>query len=98
MLSPEDVEKVRLVLHSGGWNDVMRPALLRRGAEAMKALVMSRTERADRYAKSDFNADDDVLRAIVRDVEWMSSAWLNEILVADHNRRLDELQNTPAEQ
>lgn len=98
MLNPEDVEKVRLVIHSAGWNDVIRPALLRRGAEAVKALVMSRTERAERYAKSDLNTDDDVLRAIVRDVEWMASVWLNEIAVADHNRRLDELQSQTAEQ
>lgn len=97
MLSLDDVEKVRLVVHSSGWNDVMRPALLRRAGEAMKALVMSRSERAERYAKSAFNAEDDVLRAIINDVEWFTTAWVNELLVADHNRRLEELQTPPSQ-
>ena len=90
-LNQEQVQKVRLVLASTGWNDVMRPALENRGRQALKALTLSRTERAGAYKGTDFDTDDDVLRAIIRDCEWMAVVWTNEIAVSEHNRRLDEL-------
>lgn len=90
-LSNEQVDKVRTVLLSAGWNDVILPAIRQRGQQAVKALVMSRSERATTFKGSDFDSEDDVLRAIIRDTEWMTVVWQNELLVAEHNRRLDEL-------
>lgn len=90
-LSAENVDKVRQVLLSSGWNDVILPAIRQRGQQAVKALVMGRAERTTMFKGSDFDTEDDVLRAIIRDTEWMSVVWQNEILVAEHNRRLDEL-------
>lgn len=97
-LSDEDVQKVRLVLASSGWNEVMKPLLELRGRRALKALTLTRSERATTYKGQDFDTDDDVLRAIIRDVEWMISVWQNELMVSDHNRRIDELgrQNSNA--
>jgi hypothetical protein len=90
-LSNDDVQKVRVVLSTSGWNDVMRPALENRGRRAVKALTLSRTERATAFKGTDFDTEDDVLRAIIRDCEWMITVWTNELLVAEHNRQLEEL-------
>lgn len=57
----------------------------------MKALVMSRAERAAHFKGTDFEADDDVLRAIIRDCEWMVYAWVNELATNEANRRNEEL-------
>lgn len=90
-LTQEQASKVKQVVTSSGWNDVILPAIRQRGQQAVKALVMGRSERAASFKGSDFDAEDDVLRAIIRDTEWMTVVWQNEILVAEHNRRLDEL-------
>jgi len=90
-LNSEQVDKVRIVTASSGWNDVMKPAIENRGRQAIKALTLARTERATKMRGTDFDTDDDVLRAIIRDCEWMIVCWNNEIAVADNERRLDEL-------
>lgn len=91
MLNDEQVQKVRQTLSTSGWNDVMRPALENRAREAMKALTHSRTERAGSYKGTHFDTDDDILRAIIRDCEWMVVCWQNEVQVAEYNRQRDEL-------
>lgn len=68
----------------------MRPALQRRMGEAMKALTLSRSERTEGFKGTDFDTEDDVLRAIIRDCNWMVVCWQNEIQVAEYNQRLDE--------
>lgn len=60
----------------------------------MKALVLTRSERSHEFKGSDFDTEDDVLRAIIRDCEWMVVVWNNELKVAEHNRRADELERT----
>jgi hypothetical protein len=91
MLTEDEVQKVRLVMASLGWNDVIRPAIENRGRQAVKALVLSRSERANQFKGTDFDTDDDVLRALIRDCTWMVAVWTNELAAAEHNRRLDEL-------
>jgi len=91
LLNDEQIEKVRLVLMTAGWNEVMRPALLERGRHAMKALALTPNERDKEYKGSDYNSDDDVLRAMIRDCEWMVVVWENEINVFNLNRRREEL-------
>ena len=90
-LNEEQIQKVRLVLASSGWNDVMRPAIENRGRQAVKALCLAPTERAAAFKGSDFDTEDHVLRAIIRDSEWMLVCWDNELKVFEYNRRLDEL-------
>lgn len=92
MLEPEQVQKVRLVLATSGWNDVMRPALENRGRTALRALALSRTERARSFPGTDFDTEDDILRAMIRDCEWMTFSWINEVVVHDANRARDELE------
>lgn len=96
-LNETQVQKVRQVLASSGWNEVMKPALIKRGQQAVKALCLSRTERTSQFKGGDFDTDDEILRAIIRDCEWMVVVWENEVSVAEYNRRRDELdrQNSP---
>lgn len=90
-LSDADVQKIRLVLASSGWNDVMQPAIERRGRQAVKALTLTRAERGEEFKGTDFDTDDDVLRAVIRDCNWMIVVWPNEVAVSDANRARDEL-------
>lgn len=97
-LTEEQVQKVRLVLSTAGWNDVMRPALENRGRQALKSLTLARSERAGHFKGTDFDTEDDVLRAIIRDCEWMVACWSNEIRVAEYNRNLEELERRESNQ
>ena len=90
-LNEEQIQKIRHTLSTSGWYEVMKPALENRGRNAVKALTQSRSERAVEYKGTDFDTDDDVLRAVIRDCTWMVGCWNNEIAVAEHNRTLDEL-------
>lgn len=98
MLEPAEIEKVRLVLASSGWNDVIKPRLMARGRTSLKALALTRSERAIEYKQTDFDVEDDMLRAMIREAEWMAVSWDNEVSVANANRLRDELDagNTTA--
>lgn len=91
-LNEEQIQKVRATLQTSGWNDVMRPAIENRGRLALRALALSRSERAKEFGGTDQDTDDDILRAMIRDATWMTSVWTNEIAVFEHNRKLDELE------
>lgn len=92
MLDEASIQKVRLVLASDGWNHVIKPLVARRGQQAINALKMTRSERAGSNLKgSDYDTDDDVLRAMIRECEWMLVVWDNEVAVYEANRRRDEL-------
>lgn len=93
MIDQEQADKVRVVLASAGWNDVIRPAIEKRAQEAMKSLRLSVEERMESLPKGNtFRKSDDALREMIADCEWLASAFLNELAVHDFNRRLDELE------
>lgn len=89
-LSDTEVQQVRLTLVSSGWTDVMKPRILMRAQNALKALVLDPTERGA-FKGTDFDTSDAVLRAMIRDAEWMAVCWDNEVQIADRNRQRDEL-------
>ena len=91
MLTDEQAQQVRLVLASEGWNSVIRPTLEARGREAVKALVLNRSERAEKHRGTDLDAEDGELRAIVRACNWMLEYWVVHLNAHEHNRRRDEL-------
>jgi hypothetical protein len=99
-LSEDDAQKLRQTMMTSGWNEIILPTLERRGQQALKALVLSRPERAAAYKSTDFDTDDDVLRAIIKDCAWMAKIWVAETSAAEHNRQVDELDrqysNAPA--
>lgn len=85
MFSPEEIDKVRLLLSTSGWNDVMRPRIENRLKGFIKLLVLHPSERAEEHR------DDSALRVRIQELEWMLVSWQNEITVADANRMGDEL-------
>jgi len=87
-LNEEQVGKVRLLLQSSGWNDVMKPAIATRANAAIKALILTPAERTGEYKEM----DDAAIRAQIREAEWLLAVFVNEVSVFDHNRRVDELQ------
>ena len=89
-LSGEQVEKVRLTLQTSGWNDVMQPLYAARSREAIKALCLTPGERAGPFK----DLDDNALRGIIRECEWMLNVWANEIKVFEHNQRIDEMERS----
>lgn len=91
MIDDKQAHELRLTLFSSGWTQVMQPALRNRGMQATKALVLSRTERTAVFKGTDFDTEDDVLRAYIRDCEYLLVAFQNELTVWEHNRQGDEL-------
>ena len=87
-LNEEQISKVRLLLQSGGWSEVVKPAVAKRANAAIKALILTPAERSGEFK----DMDDSAIRAQIREAEWMLTAFDNEIAVFDHNRRMDELQ------
>lgn len=87
-LNEDQINKIRLLVASSGWNDVMKPAIAKRAHEALKALVLSPAERRGEYQ----GVQDEDIRARIRECEWMLVVWSNELTAYDQNRRLDELE------
>jgi hypothetical protein len=86
-LNEEQVGKIRQMLASSAWNDVVKPVLAQRGNQALRALTLFPSERTGDLQ----GLTDDQLRVQVKEVEWMLSCWSNEIAVFEHNRRIEEL-------
>lgn len=86
-LDAESIQKVKHVLASQGWNDVMRPLYGQRARRALDCLAAFASERHDPEFK-DFS--DDQLRAVVKECHWMLAVWENEVRVHDANRRMEE--------
>ena len=88
-LPDESIQKLRLLLFSSGWKDVMEPVLAKRAHEAIKALVIAPAERKGEMS----GVDDATLRARIQEDEWMLTVWRNEINLADmEKRQLNELE------
>lgn len=87
-LNDDQLDLVRQTLATRGWNEVMQPFYLNRGRQALKLLALYPAERAGELK----DLEDDQLRAVVRECEWMTNVWRNELQVAEHNRRLEEAE------
>lgn len=94
-LNDQECDAVRVTMATQGWQQVMRPRYLMRGHNALKMLALFPAERTGEFAK----LSDDELRSVIRECEWMTNVWDNELAANAHNRRLDELDgvNPPGE-
>ena len=91
MISDAEAQKLRVVILSSGWREIMMPSILYHGKAALKALCMNAEERKEKGG--DFrNKNDDQLRQIIEDSERIATFWDNELNVYDLNRRSDEHQ------
>lgn len=87
-LNEEQIGKIRGLLQSSAWNDVVKPVIAIRANTAIKALILTPAERTGEFK----DMEDSAIRAQIREAEWLLAVFVNEVAVFDHNRRVDELQ------
>ena len=85
MLTNDEVDKVRLTLSTAGWNEIMRPRIENKVRSYIKLLILHPSERQEK------DRDDAALRVRIEELEWLLTAFQNEITVNLHNRQGDEL-------
>lgn len=94
-LEPEDVDKLKLLLASSGWREVMKPSLRKYAADQIKALRLNPAERIEAGGQFKNNTDAE-LRAGIATVEWWIAAFENKVKVDQMNRARDELERANA--
>lgn len=85
MLNNEEADWVRLTLQSSGWQRVMMPRIAQRGKEALRLLVLFPGERPQGAI------DDNKLRAVISEAEWLLTSFENEVKMNLEERRREEL-------
>jgi hypothetical protein len=82
-LNSDDIEKLRNLLRSSAWNEVMKPALqARREVMANQLIYPAR--------RSEGGANDDELRGRIAEDDWVLTRFEQAVGEFDHNRQLDE--------
>lgn len=95
MLNEEQIGKVRLMLATSGWRDVLKPAVQERTNNLIKSAMIP-GKRTGLYEDM---PELEVIRHIqgrVTELEWMMVALENEVKVYDSNKRLEELERQEA--
>lgn len=93
MLNDAQIERVKAVIGMDGWREIMQPIYGQRGQAALKALVMSQSQRSGEYE----GESDDVIRGRIKEIEWTLVAWNHQIVNHEINRRQDEARENGAE-
>ena len=88
-LTEDQAQKLRVGLMGAAWREIMQPATQSRANNAIKALCLSVGERKTHGGEFK-DANDDELRATIRECEWHLSVWSNELKVFDFNRAQTE--------
>lgn len=84
-LDAEDIEKLRYLLRSAAWQEVVRPVLLARKAILMQTLLLDREERADK-------SDDQKVKGRIQEIDWIVTRFEQAVDEFDHNSAVDERQ------
>src|SRR5262245_9442234 len=93
MLSPEQMEKLRLTMQTGGWREIVMLACANRANLMIKTLVLSPSER-----RGEFSGDsDEVIRGRIKEQEWFLTIWDANLKADNINRVADELDRQAAE-
>ncbi len=87
-LNEDQINKIKSLLATSGWNDVVEPLLRGRILQANDALVQEEAQRTGEYK----TLGDNALRARIREGTWLLLFLKNEVATYDSNQRLDELQ------
>ena len=91
MLNDDQIQKVRGMMQSSGWNEVLKPLVLVRGRELSKTALVMPGQRSEPYKSMDDRDAMNHIRGRIEEIEWLMSFFENEINVYDYNRRRDEL-------
>jgi hypothetical protein len=94
-LTSDQVEKLRGLLQSSGWREVVRPAVEQRAKAASSLFRLLPSERPESYRGLDDSTVLNLLRGRLEELEWLMTAFNNEVTVHDINLRADELRREP---
>ena len=90
-LNDEQVEKLRSVMSTVGWREIVVPVAENRIREISKLLMLFPSERPEPYKSLPEHLADHILRSEAKGVEWLIFSLRNEVAAYDFNRRRDEL-------
>ena len=83
-LNDDDIAKLRMILSSSAWNDVMKPAMAGRIQVLVAMLVLPLEERGDKPMT------DDSIRGGIREIQWCMNKFEQVVQQYDHNQRIDQ--------
>ena len=83
-LEEQDVEKLRQLLRSSAWNDVMKAAILGQVHTYRLMLELEPSERGDKPMS------DETLRGVIKGLKWVLTRFEQEVQVYDSNRLREE--------
>lgn len=86
-LSYEKVQHLKVMTHHTGWSEILEPYLRARGNELIRLLLMPPSERPEPYR----SLEENIVRGEIRGIEGVLRWVQNQIVAADHNQKLDEL-------
>lgn len=82
-IEPEDIEKLKHLLMSSGWNDVVKPAILGRKLQAIQELLVEPEARTTK-------ATDSGIREGVKQLDWVMNRFDQVVKEYDLNQLNDE--------
>ena len=81
-VTSDDIEKLRNLLRSSAWNDVVLPALEGRKLVKMAQLVLDPDERKGQK--------DETIRGGIQELQWVMTRFEQVVREFDHNQRIDD--------
>ena len=90
MLSAEQIEKLRPMLQTSGWREVVVPLLEARKKRMQEIAFLLPSERPEPYRGLDDQVATSLMRGEVKCCEWLMHAFTNEVMVRDLNEQRDQ--------
>lgn len=91
MLAADQIEKLKMVMYSVGWKEVMKPVIEGRHKTVKDLSFLLPSERPAPYKDLDDHTATAVLRGEAKALEWVLNAFQNEVAVYDFESRREEL-------
>lgn len=88
-LDEAEIEKLRYLIRSAGWSEIVRPVLLARKNILLQALVLDENERAEKVS-------DQKIKGRIAEIDWILTRFEQAVQQYDHNVAVDERQRQEA--
>ena len=89
-LEDDDIAKLRMLLGTSAWQEVLKPILMGRLEVLKEMLVLPQSERGEK------GSDDSSLRGGIKELRWVLTKPEQIVAQYDHTQRLDERDKEPA--
>jgi hypothetical protein len=97
MLNEQQIQKVRSMMQSSGWTEVLVPLVAGRGSEFTKIALRMPANRAEPYKDVDDRDAMNHIRGRIEEIKWVLEFFVNEINVHDFNARNEQTQTNGAD-